>query len=80
MTGPSSQAVLAGMAMVILGTLSCIMAWHEVPQANHDYLVFILGALSGALTVGGASKIADRISNNTGGDTTIQPATPPVAP
>lgn len=65
MAPPPSQSVLAGIAMLILGGLSFLMVFFAVPAANHDFLVFILGALSGALTVGGAAKIASSGPNTT---------------
>lgn len=74
MSTPPAQTILASIAMIILGTLAVMMVWHAVPAANHDFLVFILGALSGALTVGGASRIAA-----TGPNTTIN-APPPAEP
>ena len=58
----SSQTVLAAIALVGLIVLSFMFAFHAVPAANHDFMTHALGALSGALTVGGASKVAGRIS------------------
>ncbi len=70
----NAQTLLAGLAMIFVGAMGLLMIWHSVPPANHDFLVFILGALSGALTVGGANKIADRVTNTQGGDATINAA------
>jgi len=72
-TLPSAQAFLAGAALFIMGALALIMAFHPVPQINHDYLIFILGGLAGALTVGGGAKLADKITTSNGPDATIQP-------
>lgn len=56
---PDSSTFLAGMALVVLGMLALLMVFFTVPSPNEKYLIFILGALSGALTVGGGKKVAD---------------------
>ena len=58
---PQAQTVLAAMALVIIGALAVCLVFHPVPQPNQQLVTFALGALSGALTVGGVAKAADRI-------------------
>lgn len=74
MPNPDPQAVLATLAMLILGALAIGMMFVAVPATNHDYLVFILGAISGAITVGGASKLVSSVT------TSQSPPAAPVAP
>jgi hypothetical protein len=57
---PQAQTVLALLAMVIIGVLAGLLVFHAVPAENKELITFALGALSGALTVGGASKLAER--------------------
>lgn len=61
MTPPHSQTVLAGIALVILGGIGCALVFQAVPSGNQQLLTFILGGLAGAITVGGANKVADTI-------------------
>lgn len=77
----SAQSVLAGMALVIIGVLTGILCFHAVPQQNQQLVTFALGAIAGALTGGAAVKLADRITNSSGSDATIQadPTSPPKA-
>ena len=72
---PSAQAFLAGAALLIMGALGGVMLFQPIPQANATAMTFILGALAGALTVGGGNKIADKLTTSTGPDATIQPET-----
>jgi hypothetical protein len=57
---PQAQTVLALLAMAIIGVLAGLLVFHAVPTENKELVTFALGALSGALTVGGASKLAER--------------------
>ena len=71
---PSSewQAVLA---LLIMGALSAALIFRAVPQSNTELITFALGAIAGALTIGGGQKLADKItgSNVTGNTTDPQP-------
>ena len=58
---PQAQTILAGMALVILGVLTGCLVFHEVPANNQQLVTFALRALSGALVVGGGSKLAEKI-------------------
>ena len=69
----TTQEVLAGIALIILGFLSVVMTFEVVPAANHDYMLIMLGALAGALTVSGGQKIADKITSSTGPNTITVP-------
>jgi hypothetical protein len=57
---PQAQTVLALLALLMTGVLAGLLVFHAVPAENKELVTFALGALSGALTVGGASKLADR--------------------
>jgi outer membrane lipoprotein SlyB len=65
------NTVLAGVALVIMGLLSGALVFHAVPQGNQQLVTFALGAISGALTVSGASKAADKITTNTADTLTV---------
>jgi outer membrane lipoprotein SlyB len=73
MNAPQAQTVLAAAAMAILGVLAGLMMFFSVPAPNATSLTFILGAIAGALSVGGGSKIADKLTQSTGPGATIQP-------
>jgi hypothetical protein len=78
MTPPSSQAVLAGAALVILGGLAGAMLFVPIPAGNAGPMNFVLGALAGALTVSGGRTIVSALATNAApGDA---PAIPPPAP
>ena len=66
MSDISAEAVLAFVALVLIGVLVIVLVFHAVPQENQQLVTFVLGALSGALTVGGAKKVADKVSTQTG--------------
>ena len=74
---PSSQAFLAGAALLIMGALGGAMMLVPIPAANATSLTFVLGALAGAITVGPASKAADKITSS--GTTNINAPTEPHA-
>ncbi len=58
---PQSQSLLAGLALVLVGVLTGCLIFHAVPQGNQQLVTFALGGLIGALTAGGASKLAEKI-------------------
>jgi hypothetical protein len=53
---PATQTLLAALAMVLIGALTAALVFHAVPTGNQQLVTFALGALSGALTVGGAGR------------------------
>jgi hypothetical protein len=55
---PQAQALLAGLALVMLGLLAGCLVFVAVPQANQQLVTFALGALAGATTIGGAGHLA----------------------
>lgn len=63
-----AQTGLAFFAMCIVGVLAGLFVFFKIPADNKELLTFALGALAGALTVGGVNK-ANQPS-----------APPPVAP
>lgn len=73
-TPPSAQNFLAGCALMFLGVLGVIMCCHTVPAANHDFIVFILGALSGATTAVGAQKAIGTVTATAGTSVSSTPA------
>ena len=58
---PPTRTVLAVLAMLIIGVLAGLLVFHAVPAENKELVTFALGALSGALTVGGGPKLAEKI-------------------
>lgn len=58
---PQAQSVLAGVALLLVGILTGCLIFHAVPQGNQQLVTFALGGLIGALTAGGASKLAEKI-------------------
>ena len=56
MSPPAAQTLLAGLAMLLIGALAAALVVHAVPRGNEQLVTFALGALSGALTVGGADR------------------------
>lgn len=52
------QDVLAGLALLLMGALSGALVFKAVPPDNMQLVTFALGAISGALTVGGVNKAA----------------------
>lgn len=72
----TAQEILAGMALVIMGLLSGALIFYTVPQSNKELITFALGAIAGALTVGGAQKVADKLTTSSGPNATIQSDTP----
>lgn len=65
-----AQTGLAFLAMCIVGVLAGLFVFFKIPADNKELLTFALGALAGALTVGGVNKA----------QTNQSPASPPVAP
>jgi hypothetical protein len=68
----NAHNILSGAALVIIGLLALLLVFFEVPQPNKDLIIYALGALSGALTVGGV-KLADKVVNSRSHEATIQP-------
>ncbi len=56
-----SQTILAALALALVGVLTGCLIFHAVPQGNQQLVTFALGGLIGALTAGGASKLAEKI-------------------
>jgi hypothetical protein len=70
----TTESVTAVYALTIIGTLAAAFVFFPVPLSNKELITFALGAIAGALTMGGR-KTADKITNSTGDNTTIQPET-----
>lgn len=69
----NAHNVLAGAALAVIGVLAFVLVFFPVPQVNKDLIIYCLGALSGALTLSGANKIADKITNSNGPNALVQP-------
>ena len=54
-----------------MGVFGGALIFHEIPNQNRELMIYILGAVSGALTVGPASKAAEKAISSTGSDATI---------
>jgi len=77
MNPPNSQTCLAIASLIILGALGGVMAFVPVPAANTTLLATIVGALAGALTVAGGSKLADKLTQTGAVNQADAPAQPP---
>ncbi len=60
---PRAQAVLAGAALIMLGLLTGCLVFVAVPEGNRQLVTFALGALAGAITVGGAGHLAGSLKS-----------------
>jgi hypothetical protein len=67
--------IISALVILILGSVLVLLLFFPVPQANHDFMIYILGALSGVITAAGANKAAQFFSTKDNGQTTI--AVPP---
>ncbi len=72
MPKPEAQAVLAGIALCILGVLGVLLVLTALPQATAVILGTIVGAIGGALTMGAQGKLADKTTISTGANPVIQ--------
>ena len=61
---PGSEAVLAFIALALMGVMGIMLIFHAVPDSNQQLVTFILGALAGAVTMAGGKKIADKVMGN----------------
>ncbi len=64
-------AALAVIALMVMGALALVLCFQIAPRENHDYLLILLGALAGALSMQGPGKVADKLTSSTGPDATI---------
>jgi len=72
------EKLLPVMALAILGLLVGMLVFHAVPRENQQIVTFIAGAISGAITVGGGSRVAGRLNQTVttpNGDTTVETET-----
>ena len=60
---PQAQALLAGLALLMLGLLAGCLVFVAVPEGNQQLVTFALGALAGATTIGGAGRIAGSLKS-----------------
>jgi len=74
----NAQTVLAGIALILMGILAGALIFYPVPQDNQQLVTFALGAISGALTVGGSAKVAERLTT-AGAGSTVNEAGPDVS-
>jgi hypothetical protein len=77
---PTPGDLMAFYALSIMGSLLMMLVFREVPTANKELFTFGLGAISGALTVAGGRKIADKITNASGDNPSIQADATPKEP
>lgn len=57
---PNLQAGLAVVALLALALLGGALIVHAVPEPNRELLATIVGAIAGALTMGGAMKLVHK--------------------
>ena len=74
----NAQTALAGIALILMGIIAGALIFHTVPQANQQLVTFALGAISGALTVGGSGKVAEKLTT-AGAGSTVNEAGPDVS-
>jgi hypothetical protein len=60
-----AQAILAGVALIMLGLLTGCLVFVAVPEGNRQLVTFALGALAGATTLGGAGHLAGSLKAGT---------------
>lgn len=53
--------ILAALALGIMGALAIALVFWTVPASNHDYLVFILGTIAGAVSTGAGVKLGQAL-------------------
>lgn len=53
----NTQDALAAIALLLMGLLAALLIFFKVPDTNQQLVTFALGAISGAMTVGGVSKL-----------------------
>lgn len=69
---PSADRVLSAMALFGILLLSVLLTFNTPSPTSKELLFILIGALAGALTVGGG-KVAEKITNSTGDNATVQP-------
>ena len=60
------QTYIGALALAILGVLACMLTFHAVPQENRELLSMIVGAIAGALTMGGAGAAVKALAKPPG--------------
>lgn len=73
---PTASEVLSALALLTIALLSILLVFHSPEPTSKELLLILIGALAGALTVGGGRKIADKITNSSGPDATVMPDSP----
>ena len=61
------ELLLSAVALVFLGVLGGMMLFFPIPKDNAQSVTFVLGALAGAVTMAGGTKVAKALG---GGDAT----------
>lgn len=56
-----AQTLLSAAALAALGVLGGCLVFHAVPQGNQQLVTFVLGALSGAVTLGGGQAVTNKL-------------------
>ncbi|HKT54738.1 MAG TPA: hypothetical protein VJP88_09820 [Caulobacteraceae bacterium] len=70
MPDSNGQFILAAVALAILGALAIALVFRTVPASNHDYLVFILGTVAGAVSTSAGVKIGQTLKKTGEGEGT----------
>lgn len=71
---PSAETVSTWVALAVIGVLSVLFVFFPVPISNKELVTFALGAIAGALTMGG--RKASTTTGDVSGDvvTTEKPS------
>jgi len=58
---PAAETISTWFALTIIGGLAFAFVFFPVPLSNKELITFALGAIAGALTMGGR-KVADKVT------------------
>jgi hypothetical protein len=60
------EMLLSGLALIFLGVLGGLMLFVPIPKDNAQSVTFVLGALAGAVTMAGGTKVAKALGGPDG--------------
>lgn len=65
MNPPTSETILNGLCIAIIGGLGFALIAHAVPTDSRELLAAIIGGLTGWMKSGGTHQLAEQINNRT---------------
>ena len=66
------EQLISTLALGAVFCLCLLFTFYAVPVSNKELITFGLGAIAGALTLGGGKR-AEKITNSNGDNATVQP-------